>query len=86
LPEVKAALKGARFPGRERDETEVRNHYLAFAKMEKLANVATPLQESEIQLLQGLMMTGKKKASPITTLILRRAGYGLDGIYSLDEH
>jgi Fic family protein len=161
LPEVKAALKGAKFPGRERDETEVRNHFLAFADMEKLANTATPLQESEIKLLHGLVMTGKKKTSPyrqqqnvikdsatgrivylppqapdvpvlmkelvafvndaiakgvlpvpiiaglahyqfatihpyldgngrtarlLTTLILRRAGYGLDGIYSLDEH
>ena len=27
-------LKGAKFPGRERDETEVLNHCLAFAHME----------------------------------------------------
>lgn len=161
LPEVKAALKGAKFPGRERDETEARNHFLAFAHMEKLAEKAMPLEEGEIQELHSLVMTGKQKASPyrteqnvirdsgsgqivylppeakdvpplmaelvawvnalleggtlpapiiaglahyqfatihpyldgngrtarlLTTLILRRAGYGLEGIYSLDEH
>ncbi len=161
LPEVKAALKGAKFPGRERDETEVRNHFFAFEHMEKLAASPSPLQETEIQQLHGLVMTGKIKPSPyrtqqnvikdsgngnivylppeapdvpllmaelvayvndatansklpvpiiaglahyqfatihpyldgngrtarlLTTLILRRAGYGLDGIYSLDEH
>jgi Fic family protein len=161
LSEVKAALKGAKFPGRERDETEVRNHFLAFAQMEKLAASPSPLQEKEIQQLHGLVMTGKTKPSPyrtqqnvikdsgsgkivylppeapdvpvlmaalvsfvndairngklpvpiiaglahyqfatihpyldgngraarlLTTLILRRAGYGLEGIYSLDEH
>jgi Fic family protein len=161
LPEVKAALKGAKFPGRERDETEVRNHFRAFAQMEKLAATQSPLKESEIQQLHGLVMSGRNKLSAyrqqqnvikdsasgkivylppeapdvpvlmaelvsfvnraisknalpvpiiaglahyqfatihpyldgngrtarlLTTLILRRAGYGLDGIYSLDEH
>lgn len=161
LPEVKAALKGAKFPGRERDETEVRNHFLAFAYMETLAASPTPHDEREIQELHSLVMTGKVKSSPyrdqqnvirdsgtdgivylppeakdvpelmgvfvtwvnaplgsgalpapivaglahyqfatihpyldgngrtarlLTTLILRRAGYGLEGIYSLDEH
>ena len=161
LPEVKAALKGAKFPGRERDETEVRNHFLAFEHMEKLATSTSPLLELEIQHLHSLVMTGKIKTSlyrnqqnvirdsesgkivylppeapdvatlmselvtfvndaiasntlpvPIisglahyqfatihpyldgngrtarllTTLILHRAVYGLDGIYSLDEH
>jgi Fic family protein len=161
LPEVKAALKGAKFPGRERDETEVRNHFRAFAHMELLADQQSPLKEKEIQQLHGLVMTGRNKLSAyrqqqnvikdsasgkivylppeapdvpvlmaelvsfvnraisknalpvpiiaglahyqfatihpyldgngrtarlLTTLILRRAGYGLDGIYSLDEH
>ncbi len=161
LPEVKAALKGAKFPGRERDETEVRNHFLAFAHMEKLAELFAPFQECEIQELHSLVMMGKAKLSPyrnqqnvirdstsgaivylppeakdvpalmaelvswvnetleksslpvpiiaglahyqfatihpyldgngrtarlLTTLILRRSGYGLEGIYSLDEH
>jgi Fic family protein len=161
LPEVKEVLKGAKFPGRERDETEVRNHYLAFAHMETLADLSSALKENEIQELHALVMTGRSKASPyreqqnvirdsgsgkivylppeakdvsilmgelvswvneslekgalpapiiaglahyqfatihpyldgngrtarlLTTLILRRAGYGLQGIYSLDEH
>jgi hypothetical protein len=29
LPEVRAAIQGERMPGRERDEREVRNHFLA---------------------------------------------------------
>ncbi len=161
LPEVKAVIKGAKFPGRERDETEVRNHFLAFAFMEQLSASSSALQEKEIQQLHCLVMTGKSKTSPyrnqqnvirdsasgkivylppeapdvpvlmkelvnwvnaslvsselpapiiaglahyqfatihpyldgngrtarlLTTLILRRAGYGLEGIYSLDEH
>jgi Fic family protein len=161
LPEVAATLKGAKFPGRERDETEVRNHFLAFAQMEDLAKSSTSVKVEEIQQLHGLVMTGKSKPSAfrnqqnvirdsgsgkivylppeapdvpplmaqfvdfvndnvtnsklpvpiiaalahyqfatihpyldgngrtarlLTTLILRRAGYGLDGIYSLDEH
>ena len=161
LPEVKAVIKGAKFPGRERDETEVRNHFLAFAFMEQLSASSAAIQEKEIQQLHRLVMTGKSKASPyrnqqniirdstsgkivylppeapdvpvlmkelvnwvnasldnaelpvpiiaglahyqfatihpyldgngrtarlLTTLILRRAGYGLEGIYSLDEH
>ena len=161
LPEVKAVIKGAKFPGRERDETEVRNHFLAFAFMEQLSESSATLQEKEIPQLHSLVMTGKNKASPyrnqqnvirdsssgkivylppeapdvpvlmtelvnwvnaslasseltvpiiaglahyqfatihpyldgngrtarlLTTLILRRAGYGLEGIYSLDEH
>ena len=161
LPEVKEVLKGAKFPGRERDETEVRNHYLAFAHMETLADAQSDIGEKDIQVLHGLVLTGKRKLSPyrtqqnvirdsgsgrivylppeapnvsalmkelvswvketlsdgtlpapiiaalahyqfatihpyldgngrtarlLTTLILRRAGYGLEGIYSLDEH
>lgn len=38
LPEVAAARKGAKFPGRERDGTEVRNHFRAFAHVEELAD------------------------------------------------
>jgi Fic family protein len=161
LPEVAAARKGAKFPGRERDETEVRNHFRAFALMEDLAKSSTSVKVEEIQQLHGLVMTGKSKPSAfrnqqnvirdsgsgkivylppeapdvpplmaqlvdfvndnvtnsklsvpiiaalahyqfaaihpyldgngrtarlLTTLILRCASYGLDGIYSLDEH
>jgi Fic family protein len=161
LPEVAATRQGAKFPGRERDETEVRNHFRAIAHMEVVAALSKPVLVKEIQQLHGLLMTGKLKPSAfraqqnvirdsgsgnivylppeapdvaalmtdlvsfvnqsladsalpvpiiaalahyqfatihpyldgngrtarlLTTLILRRAGYGLDGIYSLDEH
>jgi hypothetical protein len=36
LPEVRAARDGRKFPGRERDEIEVRNHFRALAWMESL--------------------------------------------------
>lgn len=161
LPEVRAALQGARFPGRERDEREVRNHYRALQMMETLAERAGPIREDDIRRLHGLVMTGRNKGTPwrvaqnvirdaptgaivylppeakdvpalmtdlvawinaeldggelpapivaalahyqfatihpyldgngrtarlLATLILRKAGYGLQGIYSLDEH
>jgi Fic family protein len=161
LPEVRAAIKGERLPGRERDEREVRNHFLALGAMERLAERPRALSEGDIQRLHGLVMTGRNKLSAyrtvqnvirdassggivylppeahdvpslmrdlvqwinaeltdgelpapivaalahyqfatihpyldgngrtarlLATLILRKAGYGLKGIYSLDEH
>ena len=161
LPEVREVLQGGKFPGRERDETEVRNHYRAFEYMERIAGENSPLTEVEIKSLHALVLFGRAKASPyreqqnvirdsasgrivylppesgdvpelmqalvlwvntelevgqlpapiiagiahyqfatihpyldgngrtarlLTTLILRRSGYGLSGIYSLDEH
>ena len=161
LPEVRAAIKGERMPGRERDEREVRNHYLALGAMEELSERLGSLSEEDIRRLHGLVMTGRNKPSPyrvtqnvirdsstrsivylppeapdvpelmrsliewinaeltdgelpapivaalahyqfatihpyldgngraarlLATLILRKAGYGLKGIYSLDEH
>ena len=161
LPEVRAAIQGARMPGRERDEREVRNHYAAHAAMERMAEEPGELSEAIIQRLHGLVMNGRDKPSAyrttqnvireaesgtivylppeahdvaelmnalvawinaeltdgelpapivaalahyqfatihpyldgngrtarlLATLILRKAGYGLKGIYSLDEH
>ncbi|MGE0006107.1 MAG: Fic family protein [Parvibaculaceae bacterium] len=161
LPEVEKARRGAKFPGRERDEREVKHHFTALAYMEQIAEKPLLLSEREIQTLHALVMTGKPSASAyrtqqnviresgsgrivylppeaadvpqlmadlvtwvntsledsaypvpiiaalahyqfatihpyldgngrtarlLTTLILRRAGYGLGGIYSLDEH
>jgi Fic family protein len=161
LPEVQAAIKGERMPGRERDEREVRNHFLALKAMEELSEEQGPLSEEHIQRLHGLVMTGRDRPSAyrttqnvirdsssgsivylppeapdvpelmqsliewinaeladgelpapivaalahyqfatihpyldgngrtarlLATLILRKAGYGLKGIYSLDEH
>jgi Fic family protein len=161
LPEVERVRRGVKFPGRERDEREVKNHFAALAYTEKIAREPTPLIEREIQGIHALVMTGRRSPSPyrtqqnvirdsgsgriaylppeapdvphlmaeliewvnasiedntlpapiiaslahyqfatihpyldgngrtarlLTTLILRRAGYGLGGIYSLDEH
>jgi Fic family protein len=161
LPEVLSVSKGASFPDRRRDEIEVRNHFKAVEYMEKLAELAAPLRESEVQSIHGLVLDGRNRATPyrsqqnvirdsgsgrivylppepqdvpllmtgliewvniqlearqlpvpliaglahyqfatvhpyldgngrtarlLATLILRRAGFGLQGIYSLDEH
>ena len=161
LPEVRAALKGEKFPGRERDEMEVRNHFRALEEMEALATGQGPITEENIKRLHGLVLYGHNKPTPyraqqnvireagsgamvylppeahglavlmqgfvtwikdelekaelpvpiiagfahyqfatihpyldgngrtarlLTTLILRKTGYGLKGIYSLDEH
>ena len=64
LPEVRAAIKGERMPGRERDEREVRNHYLALGAMEKLSERPGSLSEDDIRRLHGLVMTGRNKPSP----------------------
>ncbi len=161
LPEVREALAGARFPGRERDETEVKQHFAALAMMEHLADQPGAISEDQIKRLHGLVMTGRNRGTPyrvaqnvireastgaivylppepkdiaalmkdlvrwinvelekgdlpmpivaglahyqfatihpyldgngrtarlLTTLILHKSGYGLRGIYSLDEH
>ncbi len=79
LPEVRAAIKGARFPGRERDETEVRNHYRALEWMEALAERQGALSEAAIKRLHGLVMTGRNKGSPYRTSqnVIREAATGV---------
>lgn len=78
LPEVAAVKAGKKVPGRERDETEVRNHFAAFHHMEKLAKTKQPIRESDIKYLHGLVMTGKLKSSPYRTQqnVIRNAGTG----------
>ena len=51
LPEVRAAIQGERMPGRERDEREVRNHFLALEAMERLSEEQSPLSEDHSQRL-----------------------------------
>jgi Fic family protein len=62
--QVKEALAGARFPGKDRDELEVRHHYRALAEVEKLAAEGKRLTESQIQRIHGLVMTGRAKPTP----------------------
>jgi Fic family protein len=62
--QVKAAVAGARFPGKERDELEVRHHYRALEEMERLAAAGRPLTEGQLRRLHGLVMTGQSKPTP----------------------
>ena len=58
--QVRQAISGTRFPGRERDEAEVRNYYAALAFVEKLAGNDTPISEIDIRGLHGLVFIGKQ--------------------------
>ncbi|MFZ4576152.1 MAG: Fic family protein [Phycisphaerales bacterium] len=62
--QVEQALAGTRFPGRERDESEVRNYYAAVEHVEKLAAVNDPFTESNIQTLHGLVHEGRPAPTP----------------------
>lgn len=57
--EVEEVISGGRFPGRERDESEVKNYYKAMEEVERLAQTSTPLSEEIIQRIHGLAFKGK---------------------------
>ncbi len=53
------------FPGRERDEREVKNYYGALDFVEQLAEQNLPVTERQIQLIHGhVMQSGKGKPTP----------------------
>jgi hypothetical protein len=56
---VKHILAAAHFPGRERDEAEVRNYYKALEHVESLAAGDVPIGEETVQRIHALAMTGK---------------------------
>jgi Fic family protein len=59
---VEAVVEGeGSFPGRERDEAEVRNYFAALAYVESLGQRAVRLTEKEIRSIHGLIMTGKER-------------------------
>jgi Fic family protein len=62
--QVKEAIAGARFPGKERDELEVRCHYRALEEVEKLAAEGRPLTEKQIQRVHGFVMAGRVNLTP----------------------
>ena len=63
--EVAQVAKGKQgFPGRERDEREVRNYFHALEYIEKALNNKTPFSEKLIQTTHGLVLTGSKRATP----------------------
>lgn len=159
--QVQQVLEGAQFPGRERDEREVKFYYQGLQEVERLAGLNREITEKDIRTIHGLVHDGKPKPTPyrdgqnvirdsasgaiiymppeakevpglmsdlvrwinsqlesqelpvpivaamahyqfatihpyydgngrtarlLTTLILHKSGYGLKGIYSLDEY
>ncbi len=62
--QVQAVVEGeGNFPGRERDEAEVRNYFAALEYVERVARTRGRLAESDIRTIHGLVMTGKPKAT-----------------------
>lgn len=63
--QVEKVVEGeGNFPGRERDEAEVRYYFAALGYVERLGRTAGPLTEKEVRTIHGLVMTGKAKATP----------------------
>lgn len=62
--QVKETLAGARFPGRTRDEAEVKNYYHALEEVERLAGSSSPITESDVQRLHGLVVSGRPSPTP----------------------
>jgi Fic family protein len=62
--QVEHVLAGAHFPGRERDEAEVRNYYKALEYVESLAAEDVPIGEETVQRIHALVMTGKPSRDP----------------------
>jgi Fic family protein len=62
--EVRTALLGGLFPGRERDVTEVRNYYRALEALEQRAGQGLPLTETDLQRLHGLVLSGSDRPTP----------------------
>jgi len=62
--EVSEVIMGqAKFPGRKREETEVRNHYVALTKVEIISQTARVLTEKHIQTLHSIVEAGKRRVS-----------------------
>jgi len=62
--QVREALAGARFPGRDRDEREVKNYYKALGQAEQLARLTSPITEDDIRSLHGLVLEGRVSPTP----------------------
>lgn len=63
--QVKAVVEGeGNFPGRERDEAEVRHYFAALNHVERLGNKPGKLTEIEVRTIHGFVMAGKPKPTP----------------------
>lgn len=62
--QVHAVIEGeGNFPGRDRDEQEVRNYFSALELVEALGTRPASLTEKEIRTIHSLVMTGQSKPS-----------------------
>ena len=60
--QVQAVVEGeGNFPGRERDEAEVRNYFAALEYVERLGREQRRLTERDVRVIHGLVMTAKAK-------------------------
>lgn len=62
--QVEKTLAGARFPGRERDTTEVRHYYRDVEDVERLVQRTGPIAETDIHHLHGLVIDGRPSPTP----------------------
>lgn len=59
--EIETVLKHeGHFPGRQRDEREVKGYYAALAKVEQLAAAGTQVSEKIVQTLHGIVMSDRR--------------------------
>ncbi len=56
--------QGGAFPGRERDEAEVRHYFAALEHVERLGRGGGHVIEKDVRTIHGLVMTGKARATP----------------------
>ncbi|TWB21270.1 Fic family protein [Nitrospirillum amazonense] len=77
--EVHQILAGTHIPGRERDQTEVRNYYRAIEEVERLAQRPDVPGERDVRRLHGLVMHGKATPTPYRDgqNVIREAATGL---------
>lgn len=52
------------FPGRKRDEVEVRNYYAALTEVEIISKLTSVVTEKHIQTIHAIVESGRKKLSP----------------------
>lgn len=66
--QVQAVVTGeGNFPGRERDEAEVRHYFAALEYVEAAGRKSVPLSERTVRTMHALVMTGRTRPSPYRT-------------------
>lgn len=63
VEQVLAGGDSGQFPGRERDEIEVRNYYRAVEYVERFMQTSKPLTERLIQSIHGIVVSGRMKST-----------------------